>query len=67
MLYNGILGDKRPESGNVLTGAVLKAINEIIPHDGPKVIYGESARLGQSRLASEEITFKQIPYDINVL
>lgn len=67
LLYNGILGDRRPESGNVLTGAVLKAINEILPHDGPKVIYGETARLGQSRLAAEGITFKQIPYDINVL
>lgn len=67
LLYNGILGDRRPESGNVLTGAVLKAINEIIPYDGPKVVYGESARLGPSRLAAEGITFKQIPYDINVL
>lgn len=67
LLYNGILGDRRPESGNVLTRAVLKAINEILPHDGPKVIYGESARLGQSRLSAEGITFKQIPYDINVL
>lgn len=67
LLYNGILGDRRPESGNVLTGAVLKAINEILPHDGPKVIYGESARLGQGRLSAAGITFKQIPYDINVL
>lgn len=67
LLYNGILGDRRPEGGNVLTGAVLKAINEILPYDGPKVVYGESARLGQSRLASEGITFKQVPYDINVL
>lgn len=67
LLYNGILGDKRPEGGNVLTGAVLKAINEILPYDGPKVVYGESARLGQNRLTAEAITFKQIPYDINVL
>lgn len=67
LLYNGILGDRRPDGGNVLTGAVLKAINEILPYDSPKIIYGESARLGQSRLAMESITFKQIPYDINVL
>lgn len=67
LLYNGILGDRRPDGGNVLTGAVLKAINEILPYDGPKIIYGESARLGQSRLAMEGTTFKQIPYDINVL
>jgi adenine-specific DNA-methyltransferase len=67
LLYNGILGDKRPESGNVLTSAVLKAINEIIPHDGPKVIYGEACRLGQNRLDSAQITFKQIPYDIQTI
>lgn len=67
LLYNGILGDRRPEGGNVLTGAVLNAINEILPYDGVKVVYGESTRLGQARLAAEGITFKQIPYDINVL
>jgi adenine-specific DNA-methyltransferase len=67
LLYNGILGDRRPESGNVLTGAVLKAIHEILPHDGPKVVYGETTRLGQSKLLSEQITFKQIPYDIKML
>jgi adenine-specific DNA-methyltransferase len=66
LLYNGILGDRKPEGGNVLTHAVLKAINEVFPHDGPKVIYGETARLGASRLATENITFKQIPYDVKM-
>ena len=66
LLYNGILGDRRPEGGNVLTHAVLKAINEIFPHDGPKVVYGEMSRLGASRLAVECITFKQIPYDVKM-
>lgn len=67
LLYNGILGDKRPEGGNVLTGAVLKAINEIIPYDGPKVVYGEACRLSQNRLDLAQITFKQIPYDISTI
>jgi adenine-specific DNA-methyltransferase len=67
LLFNGILGDRRPESGNVLTGPVLKAIHEILPYDGPKVVYGETTRLGQSKLLSEQITFKQIPYDIKML
>jgi adenine-specific DNA-methyltransferase len=66
LLYNGILGDRRPASGNVLTHAVLDAVKELFPHDGPKVIYGETTRLGASRLAAENIVFKQIPYDIKV-
>lgn len=66
LLFNGILGDRRPAGGNVLTHAVLQAINEILPHDGPKVIYGETARLGTARLAAEKITFKQIPYDVKM-
>lgn len=66
LLYNGILGDRRPAGGNVLTHDVLKAINEIYPHTGPKVVYGETSRLGASRLAVEGITFKQIPYDVKM-
>lgn len=64
LLYNGILGDRRPASGNVLTQAVLNAIDELFPHAGPKVIYGETTRLGEQRLTAANITFKQIPYDI---
>jgi adenine-specific DNA-methyltransferase len=66
LLFNGILGDRRPAGGNVLTHAVLEALEEIFPHDGPKVIYGEMSRLGASRLAAENVTFKQIPYDVKM-
>ena len=66
LLYNGILGDRRPASGNVLTHAVLQAIHDIFPHVGHKVIYGETTRLGAARLAAENITFKQIPYDVKM-
>ncbi|MRD46972.1 site-specific DNA-methyltransferase [Caenimonas koreensis DSM 17982] len=66
LLFNGILGDRRPAGGNVLTHAVLKAINEVFPHGGPKVVYGEMSRLGASRLAAEGVTFKQVPYDIKM-
>ena len=66
LLYNGILGDRRPAGGNVLTNAVLQALNQDFPHAGPKVIYGESSRLGAARLAAEGITFKQIPYDVKM-
>ena len=66
LLFNGILGDKRPAGGNVLTHQVLQAIKEVFPHDGPRIVYGEVSRIGASRLAAEGITFKQIPYDIQM-
>jgi adenine-specific DNA-methyltransferase len=61
LLYNGILGDKRPVGGNVLTGKVLESLAR---HDGPKVIYGECTSLGEERLWREGVVFKQIPYDV---
>jgi adenine-specific DNA-methyltransferase len=64
LLYNGILGDKRPQGGNVLTHAILETLKERYPHDGPKVIYGETTRLGEAKLLAEGVTFRQIPYDI---
>ncbi|MEG6586066.1 site-specific DNA-methyltransferase [Dendrosporobacter sp. 1207_IL3150] len=63
LLYNGILGDKRPDSGNVLT---TKMLNALPLYDGPKVIYGEASRLGEARLNQLDITFKQTPYDIKM-
>jgi len=64
LLYNGILGDRRPQGGNVLTSSVLAYLHESFPHDGPRVIYGETTRLGEARLREANIIFKQIPYDI---
>lgn len=65
LLYNGILGDRRPAGGNVLTSAVLTHLESLHPHAGPKVIYGESTRfLSEARLHEAGVTFKQIPYDI---
>jgi adenine-specific DNA-methyltransferase len=64
LLFNGILRDLRPESGNVLTGEVLAAIERVLPHAGPKVVYGEACRLGAARLAAAGVTFKQLPYDV---
>lgn len=61
LLYNGVLGDKRPDGGNVLT---LKLLSELPEHDGPKIIYGEASRLGPQRLKALGITFRQTPYDI---
>jgi adenine-specific DNA-methyltransferase len=64
LLYNGILGDRRPAGGNVLTSNVLAHLDTLFSHGGPCVIYGETTRLGEARLREAGITFKQIPYDI---
>ncbi|MBK7953398.1 MAG: site-specific DNA-methyltransferase [Candidatus Accumulibacter sp.] len=64
LLYNGILGDRRPAGGNVLTSNVLADLDALLHHAGPRVIYGETTRLGEARLREAAITFKQIPYDI---
>lgn len=61
LLYNGILGDKRPNGGNVLTGKILA---NLPPHDGEKIIFGEGCRLSAERLEAERIKFRQIPYEI---
>ena len=66
LLYNGILGDRRPNGGNVLTMPVLRYLEETFPHplgqNGKRVIFGEASRINQNRLESLNIEFKQIPY-----
>ena len=70
LLYNGILGDRRPDGGNVLTSKVLNSlpkIEEQLSQCRKIVIYGESTRLGEARLKQSNISFKQIPYDVATL
>ena len=67
LLYNGILGDRKPQGGNVLTSKILNNLPEIDNHKGKIVIYGETTRLGDARLEQANITFKQIPYDVGAL
>ncbi len=61
LLYNGILGDQRPDGGNVLTSKILSQLPRL---KEKKIIYGEACRLGNLRLQQEQITFRQIPYDL---
>ena len=63
LLFNGILGDKTPNGGNVLTASVLQHLPSF---KGPKIIFGEMSRLGFERLEREQITFRQIPYEVKV-
>ena len=58
LLYNGILGDKRPNGGNVLTKKVLAFLP---PYEGTRIIYGESSRLQADTLKEMGIIFRQTP------
>ena len=65
LLYNGILGDKRPEAGNVLTPHLLSQLEEKFPTTGERIIYAEAVfGLSDDDLKQRKITFKQLPYDI---
>lgn len=67
LLYNGILGDRRPQGGNVLTHAAWDDIRALLPdHTGPWLVYGEASRLQPATRKHLSIEFKQIPYDIRV-
>lgn len=63
LLYNGILGDRRANGGNVLTRAVLA---QLPPFDGQKVVYCAGCLLGRDRLQQERIVVRQTPYEIKV-
>ena len=69
LLYNGILGDKRPHGGNMLTRATLATIRKEIERkharfSGPLTVYGEQSRLASATLERAGITFKQMPYEV---
>ncbi|MDR0820370.1 MAG: site-specific DNA-methyltransferase [Endomicrobium sp.] len=64
LLYNGILGDKKVNGGNVLTSKIIETLPKPDNKKHNKVIYGEACRLSLDRLRKENITFKQTPYDI---
>lgn len=74
LLYNGILGDKRPDGGNVLTRSTLALIRDAIRTGDPAfakenpnypiTVYGEQSRITAPTLERERVTFKQTPYDV---
>lgn len=61
LLYNGVLKDKNPKGGNVLT---LETLRMLPPHDGPKIVYGTACTLGAGTLKRHAVTFRQIPYEV---
>ena len=70
LLFNGVLGDRKPAGGNVLTKATLAHIKAECgaawEAAEQRVIYGEANLLAGTKLERESrIEFKQIPYDLN--
>ncbi len=67
LLYNGVLGDRRANGGNVLTRATLGAIRAEAARSGeaprPLVVYGEGSRLPKATLDREGVSFRQTPYE----
>jgi len=63
LLFNGILGDKSANGGNILTRSVLAQLPKFA---GQKVIYCAGCLLGKDRLQAEGITIRQTPYEIQV-
>ena len=69
LLYNGVLGDRRPGAGNVLTRSTLRAVRDEIAGVAPGfvgglTVYAEQSRLTATTLDREHIVFKQTPYDV---
>ncbi|WP_211249439.1 site-specific DNA-methyltransferase [Alysiella crassa] len=67
LLYNGILGDKRPQFGNVLTAKILADLPHLadfVAQGKTLVVYGEACRVGDETLRQNRMVFKQIPYHV---
>lgn len=69
LLYNGILGDKTPNGGNVLNRETLSIIKDKLARktpdfDGELIVYAEASSLGPRTFERERIIFRQTPYDV---
>lgn len=65
LLFNGIMGDKSEDGGNILTPDTLHNLPpNPLGENAPRVVYGEGCLLSPSRLRRENILFLQIPYKI---
>lgn len=67
LLYNGVLGDRDPAGGNVLTHALWQRLRALSPdHAGRWLVFGEACRLGAATLKRFGIEFRQIPYELGM-
>lgn len=67
LLFNGILRDRTPQGGNVLTRATLALIREHLPQGftGVLTVYATACRLSPATLKQQGVQFRQTPYDLN--
>lgn len=67
LLFNGILKDRTPQGGNVLTRATLALIRQHLPPGfaGTLTVYATACRLSPDTLKREGVQFRQTPYDLN--
>ncbi|RJO60949.1 site-specific DNA-methyltransferase [candidate division WS5 bacterium] len=61
LLYNGIMGDKSVNGGNVLTREILASLPR---HEGTRIIYGNGCQISPERVRRENIIFRQVPYEV---
>lgn len=66
LLFNGVMGDKSVDGGNILTRKTLEVCGGESADAGPRTIYGEGCRLSAATLRRLGVTFKQLPYDVKV-
>lgn len=66
LLYNGILRDKTPAGGNVLTRALLDLLPAPPDFAGQRVVYAAACRLSPAHLRQANVVFRQIPYELRV-
>ncbi|KAB2399538.1 MULTISPECIES: site-specific DNA-methyltransferase [Bacillus cereus group] len=59
LLYN----NENPVESLPLT---IESLRSLPKYEGPKVVYGTTCKLSSTRLQQEQITFKQIPYEVKV-
>ena len=69
LLYNGILKDRRPDAGNVLTPAVWAWLQSLLPAAGqgqglPCTVFGDSSLILAAQRERLNIEFKRMPYKL---
>ena len=69
LLYNGILKDRRPDAGNVLTPAVWVWLQSLLPAASqgqslPCTVFGDSSLILAAQRERLNIEFKRMPYKL---
>ena len=66
LLYNGIMGNKHKDGGNILTPKILTELPKPAVAETHRVIFAEGTTLSPASLSDKNIDFRQIPYKIHM-